>query len=97
MIEINIIICFNKLPMLTQDDLQAIQKIVKHEISDELMPVNSKLRLLQKDIAGIKKDVRKLKKDLDITITTFDHEMTDTKLRVDRINTHLSLPPLQLT
>lgn len=65
--------------MLTKDDLQAIQQIVKKEIGAETKP--------------IKKELRKMRKDLNITITSFDREIIDTRRRVDRIETHL--PPLQ--
>lgn len=70
--------------MLTKDDLGAIQTI----ISNEVKPI-------KKDVASLKKDVRKLRKDLNITITSFDREIIDTRRRVNRIEDHLHLPPLQ--
>ncbi|PIY72159.1 hypothetical protein COY87_02430 [Candidatus Roizmanbacteria bacterium CG_4_10_14_0_8_um_filter_33_9] len=65
--------------MLTNDDLQAIQQIVKKEISIETKP--------------IKKELQKLGKDLDLVISTFDNDITDAKLRVARIEDHLHLKP----
>lgn len=68
--------------MLTKDDLQSIQQIVqqtvKKEISAETQP--------------IKKELQKLRKDLNVVISTFDNDIIETKLRVDRIedNLHLS-------
>lgn len=64
--------------MLTNDDLQAIQQVVKKEISLETKP--------------IKKELQKLRKDLNVVISLFDNDITDTKLRVDRIEANLHLP-----
>ena len=65
--------------MLTNDDLQAIQRVVKKEISFEAKP--------------IKKELQKLRKDINVVISTFDNDIIDTKLRVDRIESNLHLPP----
>ncbi|MBI3366127.1 hypothetical protein HY041_00670 [Candidatus Roizmanbacteria bacterium] len=71
--------------MLTKNDLQAIQQIVgktvKKEISAETKPIN--------------KELKKLRKDLNVVISSFDNDIIDTKNRVARIEGHLHLPPLQ--
>jgi len=67
--------------MLTKDDLEAIQLIVNQSISKALVPVNKKLN--------------KVCKNLDLVIRTFDKDIIETKRRVDRIEKHLDLPPLQ--
>lgn len=69
--------------MLTKTDLQAVQQImtavVKKEIKAEIKP--------------IKKELQKLRKDLNVVISSFDDDIIETKLRVDRIETNLHLPP----
>lgn len=65
--------------MLTKDDLHAIRQIVKEEIKEETNP--------------IKKELKKLRKDLNVAITSFDDDITETKLRVDRIEGNLHLTP----
>ncbi len=71
--------------MLTKNDLQALQQIVKttvkKEVSDEIKPIH--------------RELKKIRKDLNADISTFDSDITDTKKRVDRIEDHLHLPPLQ--
>lgn len=71
--------------MLTRDDLQAIQQIVKVEVKDGLSV----------GLKPIQRELRKLRKDLNVTITSFDRDITDTRRRVDRIEDRLNLPPLQ--
>lgn len=75
--------------MLTKDDLQAIQQIVKIEVKKELKDG------LTVGLKPIQKELRKLRKDLNVTITSFDSEIINTRHRVDRIEDHLNLPPLQ--
>jgi len=77
--------------MLTQDDLKAIKKVVNEEVGNGL---SIGLKSIQKDIRSLKKDVRILRKDLNITITSFDREIIDTRRRINRIEDHLNLPPL---
>jgi len=75
--------------MLTKNDLNAIQTIVKtivkkevdEKISKSIKPINSKLN--------------KMQKDLDLVIRTFDKDIIETKHRVDRIEKHLDLSPIQ--
>lgn len=72
--------------MLTKNDLVAIKNIVSEEVRKEIAaetnPINKKLR--------------KLNKDLNAVITLFDDDIIDTKCRVDRIENHLHLSPIQI-
>ncbi len=90
--------------MLTKDDLQAIQQIVRTEVKAEIKAEVKKeikeglavgLKPIQKNILSLKKDVQKLRRDLNVTITSFDRDIIDTRRRVDRIEDHLQLPILQ--
>ncbi|MFA5136547.1 MAG: hypothetical protein WC489_04095 [Patescibacteria group bacterium] len=71
--------------MLTKNDLQSIKQAIK----DETDPINKRLGTLNKE-------VRKLRKDINTTIKVFDNDITDTKLRVDRIEDHLHLSPMKV-
>jgi len=110
--------------MLTQQDLQAIQQIVKIEVKDviknevrdvvknemkdifatkedifamkeDILSIKTDITEIRKEIQDelkpIKRDIRKMQKDLNLVISTFDTEITETKVRVDRIETHLHL------
>jgi len=65
--------------MLTKEDLEAIQHIIKKEIQDNL---SAKLNPISINITSLKREVRRLRKDRDIT---------ETKHRVDRIEARLPL------
>lgn len=66
--------------MLTKDDLQAIKSIVQKGVQKETKPINKRLK--------------KIEKDLSVTIKFFDHEHLHVVKRADRIERHLQLPPL---
>lgn len=50
--------------MLTHDDLQAIQQIVKKEIGLETKPIKKELSYLKKDVGDLKTEVGGLKADM---------------------------------
>lgn len=66
--------------MLTKDDLSAIRVIVQNEVQKETKPINKRLK--------------KIEKDLSVTITFFDDEHLHLVKRVDRIENHVGLSPL---
>ncbi len=66
--------------MLTKTDLQAIDGIVANRIREELKPV--------------KKDISKMRKDIDVMLSLFDREYVDLRTRVERIEEHLNLSAL---
>lgn len=68
--------------MLTNDDLQAIQQVVKKVVKKEI----------GLETKPIRKELQRLRKDLNVVISTFDNDIIDTKLRVDRIEDKLHLP-----
>lgn len=77
--------------MLTQNDLQAIGKIVEEKLS----PLETKLT--KKINAQGKKTDRGFKsvdKKLDVIINYFDHENIDVRKRLNRIELHLGIVPL---
>lgn len=89
--------------MLTKDDLQAIQQIVKMEVKKEikdglavgLKEIKKNIASLKTDMRCVKSDVRTLKQDVSYISREFDGHIIDTIRRVDRIEDHLRLPPLQ--
>jgi len=82
--------------MLIKEDITEIKHLFG-ENNEILLPkidmgVDKKL---EKRLTPILKELRKLRKDLNVTITSFDREIIDTRRRVDRIEDHLQLPSLQ--
>ena len=80
--------------MLTNEDLQSIQKIVKETVKNEVKKEIT--NGLSVGLKPIKKDIRKLREDLNVISKVFDRELIDTIHRVGRIEGHLHLPPIQV-
>ena len=70
--------------MLTKKDLEDIKNIVQYGVRVEL----------QAELRSIKKDIAKVRKDLDTTISLFDKDHLTLKKRVTRIEDHIKLPPI---
>ena len=85
--------------MLTKNDLMAIEQIVKKEtdpIKSNIDEMRTNISNLQKDMKPIKRGLRKIKKDINTVINFFDDNIIDTKRRIDRIENHLHLSPIQI-
>lgn len=94
--------------MLTKQDLTAIRGIVKEEVKtivkDEVKSavqheVKTIVRqevdnALRQELTPIKKDIKKIKSDIDIIVRSFDQDYVLLRHRVDRIEDHLQLAPL---
>lgn len=77
--------------MLTQDDLQAIGKIFENKFDSRLSRIEKKLSSFDKKTYLRFKSVDK---KLNIIIDYFDHQDIDTRKRLNRIELHLALSPL---
>ena len=66
---------------LTSQDLQAIGDLIEEKLDQ---------KLTQK-LEPIKKDLRKIKKTLDESISFFDHELIDHVCRLDRVENRVGL------
>ena len=66
--------------MLTKTDLRQIDETVAKRI--------------KKEIAPIKKDITKIRKGMNEIIGFFDNEYLELRKRIERIEDHLSLPPI---
>jgi hypothetical protein len=66
--------------MLTNEDLHAIGTIFDEKF--------------EKGIRPLRKDIKRIQKTLDLTIKTFDDDLDKVKRRVDRVEDHLQLPPI---
>lgn len=89
--------------MLSKSDLQAIDKIVERRIDDsvenKVKPLldaqfEQKLKpLLQNELKPIKRDIRRIRKDVDYIIGKFDEGIVHLGRRATRIEKHLHLSP----
>lgn len=81
--------------MLTQNDLHAIGKIINETLDSRLPLVENKLI---KKISSLDKKMnqgfKSVDKKLDVIINYFDHQDIDIKKRLNRIELHLGLMPL---
>ncbi len=82
--------------MLTKEDITEIKQLFGENNEILLQKIDMGVdKKLEKRLTPILKELRKLRKDLNVTITSFDREIIDTRRRVDRIEDHFQLPPLQ--
>ena len=76
--------------MLTQNDLRQIElivdRVVERKLEEKLIPIRREIREMQKDI-------KEIKKSMNIIADHFDREALGLYSRVDRIERHLKLPP----
>ena len=80
--------------MLTKDDIKNIDSIVTKRIRSELNPVKSGISNITNDILSIKKDIVQVRKDQKIIVNAFDRDYLDLRERIERLESHLELPPL---
>lgn len=73
--------------MLTKSDTKIIKDLLK--------PLEQDVTSLKVDVKVIKADVAKIRKDVDAVVDFFDKEYLDIRKRVERIEEHLGLTPLQ--
>ncbi len=62
--------------MLTQEDIETIRLIIREEVKTQLKP--------------IRRDIRKLRKDLDFILVTLDKDHVELKKRVDKLEAKYS-------
>jgi len=87
--------------MLTQNDLQAIGKIIDEKISPletKMGAFESKMGSFEKKLSSLDKKTNRgfksVDRKLDVIINYFDHQDIDIRKRVNRIELHLGLVPL---
>lgn len=88
--------------MLTQNDLQAIGKIFDNKFDSRLTGIEKRLDSMEikltKKINSLDKKTnrgfRSVDKKLDVIINYFDHQDIDIRKRLNRIELHLGLAPL---
>lgn len=79
--------------MLTKDDLTAIKKILA-PIEADLEQVKGQTALipaLNQKAERLERSSRKIQRDLDLVIRSFDREYLQLRARIDRIEEHLKL------
>ena len=50
-------------------------------------------QIVENELKPVKKDISSIKKDIKTIVNVFDHEYLSLRKRVDRVETHLGLPP----
>ena len=51
-------------------------------------------KIVGEEISPVKKDVIKIRKDISIIVSAFDNEYLDLRKRLERIENHLNLSPI---
>lgn len=67
--------------MLTKFDIASIDKLLDKKLDSKLKP--------------LKDDVTQIRKDIKTIVNFFDKEYLELRERVERIEQHLNLPPVQ--
>ena len=78
--------------MLTKGDLKAIENAVDERLDAKLKPIGRGVQLLQKNLATVKKDVRKIRKDLDGSILLSDKWQIYLAKRITKTEDELGIP-----
>jgi len=78
--------------MLTKGDLEQIREIVRDE-SRAVVREDARI-IMQEELVPVKKDIAKIRKDVGVMLSMFDREYVELRRRVERIEQHLSLPPV---
>ncbi len=93
--------------MLTKRDLEDIGELVDHRLdkrfAEQRVETNERFKSiddqfkkqesnLDKKLKPINRKLNKIQKDLSATIEFFDDDVTDLKVRMDRVETRLQLP-----
>ncbi len=83
--------------MLTKTDLNAIGRVVDQRLDTHLEGklndrLDKKLFPINSDISDIKRNVRKVKKDVSVLIKMADRKLVQVESRVKAIEKHLGFP-----
>ncbi len=73
--------------MLTNDDLQKIGELLKGETG----PINTNLEELRNEFKKQRKDIKYLRKTLDLAIDHFDNRDVKVRKEIDKIKEHIGL------
>ncbi len=82
--------------MLTKNDLQQIQSIVKTEVQQETKRIVQKetRKIVREELVPIKKYIAQIRNDMKTIANFFDREYLELRKRVERIEEHLYLSPI---
>lgn len=69
-------------------------KLTRMQIQDDLVTLADRVKNLEQQSRETGKEVKKIRKNVDIIIDSFDRENLSLNRRVGRIETHLQLKPL---
>lgn len=90
--------------MLTKEDLKSVEEVVDRKlkpVKDGVTSLKIDVGVLKNDVSGLKKDMKVVKrdaaqtrKDIKVIISLFDNDYVNLRQRVERIEDHLKLPPI---
>lgn len=75
--------------------IDSVQANFNNKIATVQADLTQRIDTVQADVKTLKKDTAKIRKDIDVMLSFFDREYIDLRKRVERIEKHLGLPPLQ--
>ena len=82
--------------MLTPDDLEQIGKVIDArldaKLDEKLAPLKTDIKTVTEDMQRVKKDLRGVKKTVDVMARLLDGEQMRQRKRIDRIEDHLGMP-----
>lgn len=78
----------------TNLSLRSEIKTARMQIQNELGTLTDRVKNLEQQSRETGKDVKKIRKNVDTIIDSFDRENLSLNRRVARVETHLHLPPL---
>lgn len=77
--------------MLTNSDLQKIGNVVDERLKKELDPIKKELIPIKKQLNKQGKDIKYLRKTLDLVIDHFDNRDVKNRMEMDKIKQHIGL------
>jgi hypothetical protein len=81
--------------MLTKQDLSAIGNLIDTKLKVGLSPIQKDIKIIKKDVNGLKKYVAKLREDLTTTINFFDKSDQDIKTKLNKTRSDIGLRDIE--
>ena len=81
-----------KLESKLEEKLESkLEEKLDSKLEEKILPIRTSIKILQKDVSTIKKDVKKLRTDLDGAINFFNHEDLATRKGINNTRAQLGM------